>query len=335
MFFKEYKSILYSDTLVPDIFITEYMPSMDGDYVKIYLHFLFLSKYNKWATDEEIAKKLEIDIDKVKKALFYFESVGIITNTENGVELADLKEKEINKMYRLKLTSTPEEAALSAERNKKRNKIISSINNRFFQGVMPPSWYTDIDAWFDKYQFDEDVMFELFQLCYENNGLSKNYIISVAEDWHRRNIKDHFELEKYLNEVKKYKDIRGMIVKKLNLNRNLTQYEEEYVKKWVMDYGYGFDIIELALRKTTGKTNPNINYIHKIITDWNKKNLRTKEEVEADIAKFASVNTSAADKKGRKAAVPQKGNFDQREYDDQFFDSLYDNTAKSKFDADK
>jgi len=44
MIFEACKSILYSDTLVPDIFITEYMPSMSSDYVKVYLYCLFLSK---------------------------------------------------------------------------------------------------------------------------------------------------------------------------------------------------------------------------------------------------------------------------------------------------
>ena len=59
MFFESYKSILYSDTLLPDIFINEYMPSMDGDCVKIYIHCLFLSKYNKYATMKELSKKLK------------------------------------------------------------------------------------------------------------------------------------------------------------------------------------------------------------------------------------------------------------------------------------
>jgi len=35
MFFESCKSILYSDTLVPDIFITEYMPLLSSDSVKV------------------------------------------------------------------------------------------------------------------------------------------------------------------------------------------------------------------------------------------------------------------------------------------------------------
>lgn len=323
MFFESYKSILYSDTLVPDIFINEYMPSMDGDCVKIYIHCLFLSKYNKYATVKELSKKLDIDINKVKDALIYLESIGVISRKENSssIILNDLKEKEIKKMYRLKTTSTPDEAILSSERNKKRNSIISAINNKFFQGIMPPSWYTDIDAWFDKYNFEEDVMFTLFQYCYEHGGLSKNYIIKVADTWHSHNIRNSFDLDNYSIQYEKFKSIRGKIVKKLRINRNLTEYENTYVENWVEDYKYDFDIIELALKKTSKKTNPSFEYLNTIIKDWHENGLKTKEDIISyDIGK----TRNTASKKTKVTEIPQHGNYTQRQYDKEYFDSLYE-----------
>jgi DnaD/phage-associated family protein len=324
MYFESYKSILYSDTLVPDIFVTEYMPSMDCDFVKIYLYCLFLSKYNKQAATEELSKKLGIDISKVKDGLIYLEGIGVITRKENGIVITDLKEKEIKKMYRLKATSTPEEAALSSERNKKRNNIISAINNTFFQGLMSPSWYTDLDAWFDKYQFEEDVMYTLFKHCYDHNGLAKNYIMKVADNWHNKNIRNSFDLDRYFIEYQKLKDIRLKIVKKLKLARNLTEYEEEYIEKWVMDYKYDFDIIELSLKKTTSKTNPNFNYINSILASWNEKNLKTKEDI---INYEKARRQSAPHKQQKEAAVPQRDNFDQRQYDDEYYNKFFSNTG--------
>ena len=321
MLFEAYKSILFSDTLVPDIFVSEYMPSMDGNCVKVYLHCLFLSKYNKPISTEELSKKLGMDADTIKQAFTYLESVGILSWQEDHIVLADLKEKEVNKMYRLKTTSTPGEAALSTERNKRRNEIIYAINNTFFQGVMSPSWYTDIDAWFDRYRFDEDVMYTLFQHCYEHKGLSKNYIVKVADSWHSKNIRNAFDLDNYSIEYQRFKDIRIKIIKKLKLDRNLTEYEAEYVEKWVMDYKYEFDIIELALKKTTGKTNPSIKYIDAIISEWHKNNLRTKEEI---IAYERNRKQSMAKKPAKQGAVPQKANYEQRKYDKDYFDSLYE-----------
>lgn len=263
-----------------------------------------------------------MDVDTVKHSFTCLDNMGILTWKENGIQLHDLKEKEIKKMYRLKTTSTPEEAVKNCEKNKRRNEIISTINNTFFQGVMSPSWYTDIDTWFDRFKFDEDVMLALFQYCFDQKGLSKPYIEKVAESWKSRNIKNSFDLDNYSIEYEKFKDVRKLIVKKLKLNRNLTEYEEKYVETWVMDYKYSFEIIELALKKTTSKTNPNFNYIHSIITDWYKNGFKTKEEILMYDAKRKKTSSKKAQ---MPVAVPQKENFEQRRYDEGYLESLYEN----------
>jgi len=321
MIFETNLSMLYSDTQVPDVFITEYLPSLESDFVKVYLYCLFLGKRNKQASPDDLAKKLEIHPTRVRDAFARLEELGIIKRNNNGIQLTDLKEKEINKIYRLKTTSTPEEAAFSSERNKKRNRVIASINNAFFQGVMSPSWYTDIDAWFDKYQFEEDVMYALFKHCYDHNGLSRNYIAKVAENWHSKNIRNSFDLDKYSMEAEKIKSIRDKIRKKLRKTGFLTEYEEAYVEKWVSEYGYDFDIIELALKRTTSAVNPSFEYINKILTTWHEKGYKSKEEILAAEGKPKQSSTVKATKKG--SDVPQKGNFEQRKYDDEYLDKLY------------
>jgi len=320
MLFESSKSILYSDTLLPDIFITEYMPSMDCDFIKVYIHCLFLSKYGKQASTEELSKKLEIDMNRVKDALNYLDNIGVISRKENSIQMIDLKEKEIKKMFRPKSTSTPEEAALSSDRNKKRNKIISAINDRFFQGVMSPSWYTDIDSWFDKYSFEEDVMYALFQHCYDHRGLSKHYIAKVADSWHSKGIINNFDMDKYSIEYQKLKDIRMKIIKKLKRKGSLTEYEEAYIEKWVIDFKFDFDIIELALKKTTSISNPNFEYINKIITSWYESGLKSADEIIAQEKDKKQINNKTA----KQPEIPQHTNFEQRKYDKDYFDNIYD-----------
>ena len=41
------KSLLFSETILPDIFFSEYLSNLPGDYLKIYLYMVFLSKYHK------------------------------------------------------------------------------------------------------------------------------------------------------------------------------------------------------------------------------------------------------------------------------------------------
>ena len=41
------KPLLFSETTIPDIFFAEHLSQIPGDYLKIYLYMVFLSKYNK------------------------------------------------------------------------------------------------------------------------------------------------------------------------------------------------------------------------------------------------------------------------------------------------
>jgi DnaD/phage-associated family protein len=329
MYFETSCSILCSDTPLPDIFITEYLPSMEGDFAKLYIYCLFLSKHGKNATAEELSKKLNIEQEKIKEAFLYLESIGVLVRNDKGIIFTDIKDKEIKKLYRPKLSSTPEEAALSADRNKKRNSIVTDINNVFFQGLMSPSWYSDIDSWFNKYQFEEDVMFALFRHCYDHKALTKAYIIKVADNWLSKSIKNGLDLDRYFYEYQKMQDIRHKIVKKLKRHNPLTEYEEAYLEKWVMEYGYDFSIIEIALKRTTSISNPNFEYISRIINEWHDKGLKTCDEIaEYEKARRSKAHTSTP----AKSAVPQKGNFEQRKYSDDYFDKFIKTVDKDKSD---
>lgn len=323
MVFDANLSLLYSDTLVPDVFITEYLPSLEGDFVKVYVYCLFLGSRNKRATTDDLAKKLDMAPERVNAAFVCLEELGALKRTTTGVVLNDLKELEIKKLYRLKTTSTADEAAQSIDRNKKRSKVITSINNAFFQGVMSPSWYTDIDTWFDKYQFDEDVMFALFKHCYDYKGLSRPYISKVADSWHSKNIKNSFDLDKYSLEAQNFKDIRGKVMKKLRKQGYLTEYEDAYLEKWISDFGYDFSIIEQALKRTTSAVTPSFEYINKILTVWHEKGYKTKEEIIAAEGAWRSKSSSSGKVSPKTNAIPQKGNFEQRKYDEKYFENLY------------
>ena len=189
-----------------------------------------------------------------------------------------MQEIELFKLYNPKVSQSPEQIKETAK-NQYRAKAISAINNEFFQGVMSPSWYGDIDLWFSKYGFDEEVMVALFRYCFNRSALHRNYIQAVAEAWSQNNIKTYTDLDKYYEQQEALSKVKKSIAKKLGLNRQLSQYEEAYIEKWMNDFGYNMPIIEIALKKTTSKANPNFDYINKILEDWNDRNLRTPEAV--------------------------------------------------------
>ena len=114
--------------------------------------------------------------------------------------------------------------------------------------------------------------------------------------------------------------IKKTIGKKLG-KTSLTQYEEAYIEKWVIDFGYDLNIIEIALKRTTFKANPTFEYFNNIITDWHDRNLKTTDEI---LAFIEQRNKQKKDTKQLEKQVA-KASFDQRQYDNLAF--LYANSG--------
>ena len=312
------KSLLFSKTEIPDVFFTEYLPLANGDFVKVYIYMLFLSNYGKDANITDLSKILALPYNTIQDALKFWEEQGVIIKKTNGYSLVNLQEIELSKLYNPKLTSSPEDIKLT-EKSKYRAHAIDSINNQFFQGLMSPSWYTDIDLWFTKYGFDEQVMIALFNYCADNRALHRNYIQTVADAWAKNNIKTFNDLDDYFAKNEKINILKKEISKKLRLQRNFNTFEEDYIAKWNQDFGYGMDIIEIALKRSTSKVNAGFDYYDKLLTDWHQKGLNSVYDVQAHLS-------SITDKKTRENQIAKVAN--QFEYTQSTFDSLnslYDN----------
>ena len=104
--------------------------------------------------------------------------------------------------------------------------------------------------------------------------------------------------------------IKKSIAKKLGKHSGLTQYEEAYIEKWVNDYKYNMDIIEIALKRTTLRSNVSFEYLNNVITDWNDRNLRTPQQV----TEFLEMRKRQNKDKKELTQKVKKESFEQREY---------------------
>lgn len=309
---------LFSSTPLPDIFFTEYLPQADGNYIKVYLYILFLSKYDKDIKVNDLCKKLGLPLKVIQDAIKYWEEQGILTKKNTGFVLNNMQEIELHNLYKPKAALSAEQIQKSAE-NQKRAKTIEYINNKFFSGLMPTTWYPDIELWFKKYQFDDEVMIALFSYSYDKSALHRNYMQVVADAWAKNNIKTFNDLDKYYEKQEKLNKIANTISKKLGLSRQLSQYEHAYIEKWVVDFNFSFDIIEIALKKTTSKVNPSFDYLDKLLSDWHDRGFKSVEQVQQFLTDMKQKNKDI--KQLEKTTGYQK--YEQRSYDN--LNELYAN----------
>ena len=312
------RPMLFSETTISDIFFTEYMPQANGDFIKVYLYLYFLSKYNKDIKLNDLSKKLALPLPVIQNALKYWEEQGVITKKNTGFIMNDLQEIELHKLYKPRVSLSTKDLEKS-EQSQYRAKAIESINHSYFQGMMTPSWYNDITLWFKKYQFDEQVMIALFGYCFDKSALHRNYVQTVADAWSKNNIKTFNDLDIYFEKQEKLNKMKKNISKKLGISRKLTQYEEAYIEKWIVDFGFSFDIIELALKRTTSKANPSFDYIDKLLCDWHDRNFKTVSEVETFLVNLKQKNKNIKELEKK----TKYNNYEQRQFEN--LDAFYAN----------
>lgn len=64
------------------------------------------------------------------------------------------------------------------------------------------------------------------------------------------------------------------------IRRKVTAEEMEYIKIWILNYNYDLDIISIVLCNCNSKTKPNFNTLHKIISHWHSKGLKTADDID-------------------------------------------------------
>ena len=309
---------LFSYTELPDVFFTEYITQAPGDYIKVYLYMVFLSKHGKDVKINDLSKMLSLDFKTIQDAIKYWEDNNVITKKTTGYIINNLQEIELHKLYKPKVSLSADAIKESAQ-NQYRARAIENINNQFFQGLMSSSWYSDIELWFKKYGFDEEVMVALFRYCFNHSALHRNYIQTVADAWKQNNIKTFNDLDTYYQKQEKLNILYKSIGKKLGYTRPLTQYEQAYIEKWSVDYNFNFEMIEVALKRTTSKANPNFDYLDKLISDWHDRGFKSVTEIESFLASYKQKKKDVKDLEKKTGYQ----NYDQRKYDN--LDSLYAN----------
>ena len=339
---EESRRLLLSDTLVPDIFIMEYLPALSGLAAKLYLYALFCTRTRHAITESDLARRMGEDSDTIKAALAELAAADLITLRDKGFEFTDIKTAEIEKIYRPRTASTPIEALAGQKTLPIREKLMADIAKTFFQGLMSPSWYSEIDSYFDRFGFEPEVIYALFQECSRRNKLnSKAYIAKVAENWAGRGIVTYSDLNRYFMTYDQISKATKKVGRKLR--RTMTEYDEEKVARWIEKLGFDFETIEIALRKAARLSNPSMDFVDRLLEEWFSHQLKDAEAInayeEAKVARISAerqLDRTAAREVGimRPASRRNVGNFEQRQYSDEFLSGLYESVSEAGPDPD-
>ena len=271
-----------SYTALSDIFINEYLPDANAEFVRIYIY--ALAHAGEEMSNAEIAERLKILESDVIKAWKYWEKCGV-AEIGDGITLCPVRhkptEKKDNGYKRLSRADVTE--LLSG------NKELRAINDHIqglFGRTLTPSELSSICWLYSELELPAEVIMMLSQYCHNDGKTSIKYIEKVGISWKENGIDTPEEVENYCKKNELQKKAEGKLKKILDipLDRKFTESERKYIERWTKEFGFSPEAIAIAYDQTminTGKLT--WAYLNTILANWHKKGLVTEEKIKNDI----------------------------------------------------
>lgn len=160
---------------------------------------------------------------------------------------------------------------------------------------------------------DGDYIITLISYCYENERRNLRYVEKMAFSLTGQGICEEKDLVQYIDERKKFATLEWQLKKKFGMgNRDFTQKQAAFVRKWERDFDYSLDVITLAFDITVDSIGkPEFKYMDTILSKWHSSGCRT----ESDVLEFikreelarktasAEVKTKKTDEKPKNSTV--------------------------------
>ena len=304
-------------TSVSNIFMDEYMPRANGEFIKIYLHLLRLVNSNNDIADEltteRIADKFNMLESDVIRALNYWAEQNLITlsyNSQNEISGITLESILRNRYIVKGITSTetnllasasgqsesipvPESTGhvIPAKRKYTPREILDFADNDTFNDVQllaqtylgRPLSSNDINSilyMIGGLWFDADFIEYIMDSCIRDGFNSLSSIEKRAVEYAKKDINS-------IEEAKADKKFREGISKSIykifgQAPTVPVRKEIAYIAKWTDTYGFTDEIIIEACNRTMAHMHSGnlFNYTDGILTRWYTNNVKDMSDIE-------------------------------------------------------
>lgn len=281
MFLLENNKYDLGETSIENIFINDFMPSANGEFVKVYILGLKFAKEKREDIDDRtIADFLGILETDVKRAWEYWQKMGIVKIEAENIEFKNLKELYIQNVYNLKEDRKEEKSYSKLVENKEYANLLTRAEFLMREPIAPMK-KIDIINWITVYNMPVDLIEEAFFYTTEiKNVYSVNYVEKVVRNWSKNNIRTMEDVEKsYLeNDIRylRYKKVKRYI----GMEKSFSQADLNMVNSWFEEYNLPNDVILAACNRTSRIQNPNVAYVDAILKEWKRLGIEKVEDIE-------------------------------------------------------
>lgn len=143
--------------------------------------------------------------------------------------------------------------------------------------------------------FVNELKIEKFKVMELINSLYEKKLINIIVEKNKNNKTEEFiSLDLLYNKILNlFKEVKDNNIENTDIfsifesefGRTISPMEYEIIKGWVND-GFSYEIIIEALKEATYNNVTSLSYIDKILYEWKKKGLKTKEDIIKDKNNF-------------------------------------------------
>ena len=175
-----------------------------------------------------------------------------------------------------------------------------------------------------------DLEIKIITGLYSQYGISEEYICTLFSDICQRptrptvkkleseairHLSDGIDtvegLLEFFRQRDSVNDSERLVRRTLRIGRTLSKSEKAIADRWVVDFGYGEEILSYAYDCATASTqNPTLKYLDAILSDWNAGGVKTVSEAQSY---RESTKTDKKKTPKKKKEAPRYGNFDPDE----------------------
>ena len=349
---KIYKDKHGDSTVIPNIFIDEYMEDANDTQLKVYLYLIRMLNAGMATSVSDIADKFGHTEKNVLRAMKYWEKRQLLSleydDDKNlvGVQICDLTRQE-SPSCELKLQAAdtisaapasveeppakeaPTEVATrtaptfvkpsySAEQVKnfcddEGIEEILFLAQTYVGKTLTPSDMKTVIFFSDVLHFSNDLIDYLLQYCVGLGKKDFRYMEKVAINWAQQGISTPEEAYEASN---KYNKSVYTIMNALGKNNSPTNKEMEYIIRWTRDYGFSNDIIIEACDRTVLATDKHrFEYAEGILKNWKLNDVKQKEDISKVDAQYQKSRTKTSAPKVSSTNNNKFNQFTQNTYD--------------------
>lgn len=265
--------IASSKTEIDNIFINDYLPFAQPQFVVVYIYGLYICGSSSFDNSiENFAKTLNMSEEDVIGAFEYWEEQGLV---------------QVLRTNPIQITYIPLKNVLTANKLYKPEKyeLFNQQANDIFMGKRSISKheYQEYYDFLERYRMEQEALLMIMKYCVETkkSAVGYNYILTVAKNWASEGITTTLQVEERLQAFENKSPELSEIFNLMGIKRAPYVEERALLNKWLNDYGFNLDVILHVAKSFKKKSHFSFEKLDNALTKYYEMRLLSIMEIDS------------------------------------------------------